>query len=126
MELWRGLMNNHSVVLHRSDVSDDGLKVRFDDESSLRYVPIRQPWTICVQERLPPGAAGALLNQTHLFPDLFILIDAQLKQLYEAIDGRRSISEIINEVSAPDSAVRAFFEKLWYYDQIVFDTSKVQ
>ena len=71
MELWRGLMTNHDFVVHRSDVNNDGLKVRFDDEQYLRYVPIRRPWTICVQERLPPGAAGVLLNQTHLFQDLY-------------------------------------------------------
>ena len=125
MELWRGLMNNHSVVVHRSDMSDNG-RVHFDGEDYLRYVPIRQPWTICVQERLPPGMAGFLINQMHLFTDLYVLIDPQQKLLVDAIDGRRSISEIIAEVSAPDSTVRAFFEKLWCYDQVVFDTSKAQ
>ena len=34
------------------------------DSGLLRYVPVRRPWTICVQERLPPNVAGALLNQT--------------------------------------------------------------
>ena len=125
MELWRGLMNNHSVVVHRSDMSDNG-RVHFDGEDYVRYVPVRQPWTICVQERLPPGAAGVLINQTHLFPDLFIMIDAQLKEMYEAINGHRNVSEICNEVSVSDSVARPFFEKLWYYDQIVFDTSKAQ
>jgi SAM-dependent methyltransferase len=42
MELWRGLMNNHSLVVHRSDASSDGSKVRFDTEQYLRYVPIRR------------------------------------------------------------------------------------
>ena len=124
VELWRGLMTNHDFVVHRSDVNKDRFKVRFDGERYLRYVPIRRTWTMCVQEGLPPGAAGVLLNQTHLFQDLFLIIDAQQKQMYEAIDGRRSISEIIDTVKGASSLARVFFEKLGWYDQVVFDTSK--
>lgn len=126
MELWRGLMANHSFVVHPSDVNTDGLKVRFDNDDFLGYVPIRMPWTICVQERLPPGAAGVLLNQTHLFPDLFIIIDPQQKRIFDAIDGRRSIAEIVDKVEQPARQARAFFEQLWWYDQVVFDTSKAR
>ncbi len=121
MELWRGLMNIHSFVAHRSDVNKDGLKIRFDDERYLRYVPIRLPWTICVQEELPPGASGILLNQTHVFDDLFLFIDAQEKRMFEAIDGRRSISEILDKVKEKGTSP-LFFKKLWWYDQVVFDT----
>jgi len=128
MELWRGVMNNHTFVVHRSDVNNDGLKVRFDDENYLRYVPIRVPWTRCVQERIPPGAAGVLLNQAHQFQDLFLVINAQEKRMFEAIDGRRSISEIVGKVegSGTSPLARVFFEKLWWYDQLVFDASKAQ
>lgn len=125
MELWRGLITNHDFVVHRSDVNNDRLKIRFDDEHYLRYVPIRRAWTMCVQEGLPPGAAGVLLNQTHLFQDLFLVIDEQEKLMFEAIDGRRSISEIVEKVKEKDAALN-FFEKLWWYDQVVFDTSKAQ
>jgi SAM-dependent methyltransferase len=128
MELWRGLMTNHDLVVHRSDMNNDGLKVRFDDEHYLRYVPIRRPWTTCIQEGLPAGSAGALLNQTHVFDDLFLLIDGQEKRMFEAIDGRRSISEIVDKVNEEGASplARVFFEKLWWYDQVVFDTSKAQ
>lgn len=119
MELWRGLMSNHSFVVYRSDVEDDGAKVRFDGEDYLRYVPIRLPWTICVQERLPPGAAGVLINQTHLFNDLYLLIDPQMKQMYDAIDGHRSIADIVEQVQGASSRARDFFEQLWWYDQVV-------
>jgi hypothetical protein len=123
MELWRGLMSIHSFVVHRSDVNNDGSKVRFDDERYLRYVPIRLPWTICVQEELPAGVSGILLNETHVFDVLMLYIDAREKRMFEAIDGRRSISEILDEVKekAPSPLL---FEKLWWYDQVVFDTSK--
>jgi SAM-dependent methyltransferase len=125
MELWRGLMTIHSLVVHRSDVNNEGLKVRFDDERYLRYVPIRLPWTIFDQEGLPAGVSGVLWNQTHLFDDLFLVIDAREKQMFEAIDGRRSISEILKEVKVKETSP-LFFKKLWWYDQVVFDTSKAQ
>jgi len=121
MELWRGLMTNHDFVVQQGDA----LPVRFDDDRYLRYVPVRRAWTMCVQERLPPGAAGVLLNQTHLFTDLLLVIGAEEKRMYEAIDGRRSISEIVNQANEA-SLARNFFEKLWWYDQAVFDTSKGQ
>lgn len=98
------------------------LKISFDDDRYLRYVPFRLPWTMCVQEKLPPGAAGALVNQTHLFADLFVLIDATEKEMYEAIDGRRSIGEIVATVEGSAPRARDFFQKLWRYDQVVFDT----
>jgi SAM-dependent methyltransferase len=123
MELWRGLMPNHSVVVHRNDMDQDGSTIQFDDDEYLRYVPIRLPWTMCVQDRLPPGAAGVLLNQTHLFQDLVLLINAQEKQVYEAIDGRRSIAEIVETVEGSAPIARDYFQKLWRYDQVTFNTS---
>jgi hypothetical protein len=126
MELWRGLMSNHDFIAYRNDASTSEAQVRFDDESYLRYVPIRRPWTICVRDRIPPPVAAALLNQTHVFDDLFLFIDADEKQMFDAIDGRRSVAEIVEK--APDAASRAaqFFDKLWWYDQVVFDTSQAR
>lgn len=126
MELWRGLMPNHSFVAHRDDMKKNGQKISFDDERYLRYVPVRLPWTLCVQDRLPPGAAGILVNQMHIFNDLFLFLTEPEKKVVDAIDGRRSVSEIVE--SFPESApeAREFFEKLWRYDQIVFDTTKAQ
>lgn len=126
MELWRGLMNNHTFVAHRSDGDSNQLKVSFDDETYLRYVPFRLPWTMCVQEDLPPESAGALVNQTHLFPDLFIFIDAQERQIYDAIGGHRTIGEIVDSVEGFGPRARDFFQKLWWYDQVVFNTSKAK
>jgi hypothetical protein len=77
-----------------------------------------------VQEKLPPGAAGMLVNQTHLFSDLVIPILEIEKQMYEAIDGQRSISEIVEAVRYSSPLTRDFFERLWWYDQVVFDISR--
>ena len=42
-------------------------QVTFAGDAWLGYVPLRMPDTVCVQERLPPGAAGVLINQTHAY-----------------------------------------------------------
>ena len=122
LELWRGMMTIHSIAVLPSDYS--GEKVRFDDERYLRYVPIRLPWTICVDQRLPPGAAGVLINQTHTFTDLYVILDPQERQIFEAIDGRKSIAEIVESIEGSGPRAREFFERLWWHDQVVFDTSK--
>jgi SAM-dependent methyltransferase len=122
MELWRGLMTVHSFVAYRSDVGNDGLRVRFDDERYLRYVPIRVAWSTCVEEDLPEGVSGILLNQAHVFDDLMLPIDAREKRMFEAIDGRRSISEILKKVKEKETSPH-LFKMLWWYDQVVFDTS---
>src|SRR4029078_10048126 len=64
MELLRGRMANHSFVAHRNDRKNNGARITLDDERYLRYVPIRLPFTMCVKEGVPPGFAGALVNQT--------------------------------------------------------------
>jgi hypothetical protein len=120
MELWRGLMTNHDFVVQRSDAK----KPSFDGEQYSGYVPIRRAWTMCATDDLPPGAAGVVLNRTHLFDDLFLPINEMEKQMYEAIDGRRSISEIVETVKSSSPYARDFFEKLWWYDQVVFDLSR--
>ena len=125
MELWRGLISNHDFVAYRGELNSEQLQVRFDDDRYLGYVPIRRAWTICIEERLPAGVAGALVNQTHVFDDLYIFVDEQQKRLYNAIDGRRSIAEILDHAKDTSDA-RAFFENLWWCDQAVFDTSKAK
>jgi hypothetical protein len=85
------------------------------------------PWTACVTQNPPPGAAGLVINQTHVFPDLYLTINVPQKNLYEAIDGQKNIAEIIEAVGETDPSIpQDFFEKLWQHDQVVFDTSKAR
>jgi len=131
VELFRGTIVRHSAVVYRNDSPGIPQPVSFESDNWLGYVPIRMPDTICVQERLPVGAVGVLINQTHTYRDLFMPIDATEEILFDAIDGNRSIGDIIvertlpplQEKSRPDMA-RTFFERLWWYDQVVFDASQ--
>jgi SAM-dependent methyltransferase len=131
IELFRGTMLRHSLVAYQNDGASDRHQVSFDSDTWLAYVPIRMSDTICVQDRLPAGSAAVLINQTHTYRDLFLPIGTAEKQLFDAIDGNRSIGEIVerNLLSLSRTSLempRTFFERLWWHDQVVFDSSRVQ
>jgi hypothetical protein len=130
VELFRGTMARHSVIVHRNDRSPATKPINFAGDAWLNYVPIRLPEAICVQERLPPGAAGVLINQNHAYPDLLITTSPVEQRLLDAIGGSHTIGSILKaklpswrEPSQLELA-RAFFERLWWHDQVVFDASR--
>jgi hypothetical protein len=114
-------MVEHSLIAYRND-SRNGHSISFDGDDWLDYVPIRLPETIVVEERLPPSAAAVLINTGHTYTDIYLPIDAPQKALFDAIDGQRSIGDLARGDTARSTA-RILFERLWDYDQIVFDTS---
>jgi SAM-dependent methyltransferase len=124
LELFRGTMLRHSAILYRDDHPGEPQPVRFDTDNYLQYTPIRLPNTICVEERLPPSAAGVLIYRGHTYNDIYLPIDPGQKQMFEAIDGERTIEQIAHSESARASA-RVFFERLWRYDQIVISAPAV-
>ncbi len=128
-ELFRGTMLRHSAIVYRDDGPGPAQHMDFIDKAWPKCVPIRMPDTLCLQERLPAGAAAVLINQTHTYRDLFLPIDAAEKRLFDAINGERSVGEIVARAAraAPGSSTldvaRGLFERLWQYDQVVFDRS---
>src|SRR5712675_2514228 len=86
VELFRGTMVRHSVVAYRNDNPDGAEQVGFGGDVWLGYVPIRMPDTICIEERLPPGAAAVLINRGHTYKDLYMAIDKTEKRLFDWID----------------------------------------
>ncbi len=125
-ELFRGTMVRHTVIAYRDDNGGGNERISFAGESWLDYVPIRMPDTVCVRERLPPGAAAVLINQAHTYRDIYMTIDAAETRLFDAIDGERSIRGIVDTALGSSNeashlgVVRAFFERLWWHDQAVF------
>ena len=115
-------MVRHGVLAYRKDRPAQGAPVAFDGESWLGYVPIRLPDTLAVRDRLPKGAAAVLINRNHTFTDLYLPIDARQERLLAAADGERTIEEICRE-QGERSLARDFFQQLWRWDQVVFNTS---
>jgi SAM-dependent methyltransferase len=130
IELFRGTMVRHSMVVYRSDNPDGQRLVNFAGDAWLGYVPLRMPDTVCVQERLPPGAVAVLINRTHTYKDLFMPINSTEKCLLDAIDGNRCIGDITERrfsssaTNSQHEMARTFFERLGQYDQVVFDASQ--
>ncbi len=125
-ELFRGTMVRHSAIAYRNDRPTSSRPISFAGDAWLRYVPIRMSETICVQDRL---ATPVLINQNHTYRDLIMPVDAAEKRMLDAIDGKRTLDEI-RETTLPSPGgqeqadVRAFFERLWWHDQVVFDASR--
>jgi SAM-dependent methyltransferase len=124
IELFRGTIVRHAVVAYRKDRPAQSAPVDFGGDAWLGYTPVRLPDTLVVRDRLPPGAAAVLINRNHSYTDLYLPIDARQERMLAAIDGECTIAEICRE-PGDRCLARAFFQQLWRWDQIVFDTSRV-
>ena len=125
VELLRGTMTKHSFIAYRDDRPGESQPITFDGDAWRDRVPLRLPWTLCIRERVPPGFVAVLINRAHTYPDLALPIDAAQERVFAAIDGNRSVDQILRgTVGAGDAeAARRFIEQLWEYDQIVFDAT---
>ena len=125
VELLRGTMAKHNFIAYRDDRLGESQPITFDGDAWREYVPLRLPWTLCIRDRVPSGSVAALINRAHTYPDLALPIDAAQQRIYAAIDGSRSITEILRTAVGPDGdeQARRFMEQLWEYDQIVFDAT---
>lgn len=127
VELFRGNMLRHNLIVYRDDGPGVGKLPYFGGDDWLSYTPIRLPGTVIVRDRLPPGAVAVLINQEHTDTDLYLPVDAAELRLVEAIDGQRTIAAIMARVAgraAPTARlrqqVRSLFARLWDWDQLVF------
>jgi SAM-dependent methyltransferase len=131
VELFRGTLLRHSLIVCRDDSPGGDDVPRFDGDVWLAYVPLRLAETVAVRKGLPPGAVAVLINPAHGDPDLVLPLDAAELRLVEAIDGRSTIDEIIHRLSKTRASdprrlkdqAHSLFERLWWYDQVVFDIS---
>jgi hypothetical protein len=103
MRLLKEVLHNQAVNIHGLTVSREAVRGIIVDQRRLQ------------------------INQTHTYRDLFMPISITEKRLFDAIDGARTIGDIAARAlpSAPEKSpigmARTFFERLWWYDQVVFD-----
>jgi SAM-dependent methyltransferase len=126
VELLRGTMLRHSVIVYRDDQPGACHAVDFHSDRWPSFVPLKRGDTLCVQKQLPPGTEAVLINQGHTYRDLILPLDPYEKRLFDGIDGTRSIDQIVRLLpQKPDrKRARSLFERLWWYDHVVFDLSR--
>jgi hypothetical protein len=119
-------MTKHSFIAYRDDRIGDNQPIAFERDNWRDYVPLRRPGTLDVREQVPPGYAAVLIHRARPYSDLFLPIEAEEERLLGAIDGKRSIGEIARTALKESDAehVVRFFERLWQYDQVVFDVTR--
>ena len=125
VELLRGTMAKHNFIAYRDDRPGDSQPITFDGDAWRGYIPLRLPWTLCIRDRTPPGFVAVLINRAHTYPDLALPIDSAQERVFAAIDGDRSIDDILRAAAGAggDEQARRFVQQLWEYDQIVFDAT---
>ena len=123
MELFRGTMVRHAVVAYRDGDPNPQAAVEFGSGAWKDYVPLRVHGTLAVTENLPAGATAVLINRNHVFTDLYLPLAATQERMLDAVDGVRTIGAIAAALGERDAA-RAFFARLYDWDQAVFDTSR--
>jgi len=125
VELLRGTMTKHSFIAYRDDRAGPSQPITFDGDAWRGWVPLRLPWTLCIRDRVPLGSVAVLINRAHTYPDLALPIDAAQGRVFAAIDGDRSVDQILRDAARGngDEQARRFIEQLWEYDQIVFDAT---
>jgi 2-polyprenyl-3-methyl-5-hydroxy-6-metoxy-1,4-benzoquinol methylase len=123
VELLRGTMTRHSFIAYRDDRPVEDQPITFRGDAWRGYVPLRLPWAMCIKDRLPPGSAAILINPAHTYPDLALPITAAQERVLAAIDGARSIDEVLRRAGGAldDEEGRRLIERLWEYDQIALD-----
>jgi SAM-dependent methyltransferase len=123
IELLRGTMDRHSFVAYRDDCEREAQPITFEGDAWRSFVALRLPWTLTIKDRAPAGVAAVLINPSHAYPDLALFIDAAQERLLAAIDGERSVGEILDGAGGTigDESARQFFRRLWEHDLVVFD-----
>lgn len=123
IELLRGSMTRHTVIAHRADNQLDADRSGLLGDQWEDAVPIRLPHTILVEERVPPGAAAVLINQAHTYTDLILPITHPEQLVFQQIDGLQCVADTGAAAGTNPPDLRRLYQRLWWYDQVVFDNS---
>jgi SAM-dependent methyltransferase len=115
VELFRGTMTRHTAIAFDAGDATSGT-LDFAGPDAGRWVPVPVPTATAVEERLPPGAAAALINRAHTDTDLVLFADHRQYEIFRSIDGRRTIAEL-------GTGALELAERLWRHDLVVFDAT---
>ncbi len=58
---------------------------------------------MCIRARLPPGSVAVLINRARTFIDFSLTVGVVENRLFSAIDGQRTIGEIVKTTAQEGS-----------------------
>ena len=100
VELLRGTMTKHDFVAYRDDRAGESQPISFDGRRLAELCSFAPAMGALVRERLPAGASAVLINRAHAYPDLALPINPRRTRVLAAIDGKRTVSEILRGAAA--------------------------
>ena len=124
LELFRGDMLRHNLIAHLPEQAQEQV-LSFSGRDWQTYIPLRLPDILASKDRLP-GKAAVLLNPPNEDPELALPVDELELQIFNAINSRRTIAEIISLVASEQgqkpeaihNRSRLLFEQLCWYDLV--------
>jgi SAM-dependent methyltransferase len=119
MELLRGTMITHRFLASRDD--SEPAQAEFQHTAKFNSVtPIPFPGARMNNLVVPKGYAAQLWHPNHGYADLILNIAAPELEMYNAMNGKRTIADIVHKVGTDEAKVKQFYLKLWDYDQVMF------
>ena len=123
-ELFRGNLRTHTVIACRDDRPARSHALSFAGQGWLCFIPIRNPGLEIDAGAFPGDGVARLSWAAHDDPAISLIVDEPQSRLFDAIDGRRSIAQILEtaspRVAAPEQFARGFFHTMWCRDFVWF------
>ena len=130
IELFRGTMLRHSLTAYQTMAPT----LRRDQFCQRRLACLRAHSNVghhLCSRSAAAGAAAVLINQTHTYRDLFFPSGHGKKTCSTRLMGSAASARSWKQRRHPRTekrprSPRAFFERLWWHDQVVFDSSRTR
>lgn len=122
-ELFRGNLRTHTLIACRDDRPAQSYAVNFAGRDWLSFKPIRNPGLEIDVGHFAAGVAR-LCWAAHDDPAISLIVDETQARLFDAIDGSRSIAQILEAVAPPvaepEPFAQSFFHAMWCRDFVWF------
>jgi hypothetical protein len=123
-DLFRGNLRTHTAIACRDDRPARSYAVSFAGRDWLAFQPIRNPGLEIDIGHFPGDGVARLCWAAHEDPAISLIVDERQARLFDAIDGNRSIGQILEaaapRVSDPGGFAQGFFHAMWCRDFVWF------
>lgn len=99
-EEYRASLTRHDLIVCRDDRPESSRRVSASEDPD-RIVPLRMPGVREVADQPPRDQACWLQWPPHAFADIRMPVDAEERDFFRAVDGERTVAEILERIQAP-------------------------